>query len=412
MRTIMSLIAKHDRATIVLIIASILSLGAAYSFYLADALRFIDEREYYTLARNLAESRQYTLDGEHLTASRPPGYPFVLASLYALGVPIIGLRFFNFILLAFSIYLTYAIARHHGSSASGVIAALLVCLYPVLIYTAGTLYPQTLAATLLLLALFVLRKHNSSLLPFLGVVLGWLVLTVPLFIVTVIMLFSWLTITRWISRTQLLITFAVFSLTLGLWTLRNYTVFDRFVFVSTNSGFNLLLGNSEHTRPNAGTNVDITRHRVVAETLGEVDQDRYYRDAALDFIRNNQAHSIRMYMLKTLNYFNYTNQLYQTSEASSTNDILMLLSYGTLLALAVIRIILIRQYPVSRFEMLLFLIYLSSALAGAVFFTRIRFRLPYDFLLILVVANFLDAVLRSLRRPHAVVPRHAPDTGS
>ena len=49
---------------------------------------------------------------------------------------------------------------------------------------------------------------------------------------------------------------------IGLWSIRNYYVFNSFVFVSTNGGFNLLLGNSKNTEPNLGVNTDISQYET------------------------------------------------------------------------------------------------------------------------------------------------------
>ena len=79
--------------------------GVVYSISLGNNLRFPDEFVYYTLAGNLADTFQYSLDGKSLTASNPPGYPFFLALLRFFGCNIILLRITNFILLSLAHYL-------------------------------------------------------------------------------------------------------------------------------------------------------------------------------------------------------------------------------------------------------------------------------------------------------------------
>lgn len=46
----------------------------------------------------------------------------------------------------------------------------------------------------------------------------------------------------------------------------------------------------------------------------------------------------------------------------------------------------------TEFESLLLTLYLSTPLFQAITFTRIRYRLPYDFLLIAIVALFIGAI--------------------
>ena len=270
-------------------------------------------------------------------------------------------------------------------------------MYPVLLYTAGTLYPQTFASTLFLAILFLLTKRNSRATYALGPLCGWLILTIPLFVTTVATLLLWILWTRWLSRARIAVAIATMLLIVGGWSLRNYTLFGKFVLVSTNSEINLLLGNSENTTANAGVNVDISKYSSVAQGLGEWEQDRYFTESAITFVTNNKVHSIRMYGLKLLNYFNVRNELYVAAESSRAKDALMLLTYGPLGLAVMLRLGCGKRYPLSQFEMLLVLLYLSSALFGAVFFTRIRFRLPYDFLLMIIAATFVDHVAGAFR---------------
>jgi len=393
----LQLVQNNEQKIVVALMLLVVVTGIAYSSYLPNTLQYPDERDYYTLARNIVEQRAFTLDGQQSTAFRPPGYPLLLAALHLVGAPIVVLRVANFALLSISLYLVSLIAKSQATSLAGVVGALLVLMYPVLLYTAGTLYPQTLASTLFLAILFLLTKKHSRATYALGPLFGWLILTIPLFVTTVATLLLWMVWTRWLSRARIAVALAATLLIVGAWSLRNYAVFGNFVLVSTNSGINLLLGNSENTTANAGVNVDISRYSSVAERLGEWEQDRYFSEKAIEFVMNNKVQSIQMYGLKLINYFNYRNELYVATESSRAKDIVMLLTYGTLLLAVVVRLGLRKRYPLSQFEILLLLLYLSSAVFGAVFFTRIRFRLPYDFLLMIIVATFVDQLLTSSR---------------
>ena len=125
--------------------------GGFYSLWLGERLRYIDERDYFTLAENLLQFRAYSSDGINPSAFRPPGYPMLLAAMRLLGAPIFMLRMLNFVALAAIVVLlqrwTVRLFQHRGIS---VVAAGLPLCYPVLFYTAGALYPQIIAAFLLL----------------------------------------------------------------------------------------------------------------------------------------------------------------------------------------------------------------------------------------------------------------------
>jgi hypothetical protein len=401
---------KSDRI-LYLLVALVLVLGSAYSIYLGNTVRFYpDECDYSDLAHNLAVTGMYTLDGVHPTAYRPPGYPVYLAALALLGGNIVDFRLFNFLALAVVLCCVYMILKQRSTPLAASLGALLVIGYPLAFYTAGTLYPQTLAAALFLLTLFFFtRPAMKSLDYFLGgLFLGGLILTVPSFAFVLVVFAVWLL--RVHSNRPLrgwVIILIPILLLLGGWTVRNYLVFDTLIFVSTNSGENLLIGNSENTTPNAGRTVDITRYRTEGDLLGEVGRDRYYRTKALEFMLAHKTHTVRLYFQKVLNYFNYRNDLETHSETSTMKNLALVLTYGPLLLLVILRLFLSKLYKLSSFEILLVSLYLSNAFVSAIFFTRIRFRVPFDFLLILLAALFLEKLIHTFGTPQIQRNTHA-----
>ncbi|MCX5643055.1 MAG: hypothetical protein NTY10_07565 [Candidatus Omnitrophica bacterium] len=393
---------KNEKRILSAIIAYILLFGFCYSLYLGSNFRFIDEKDYYTIARNIAFTFQRSLDGIHPSAYHCPGYPFFLSIFLFLGANVIFLRFLNFLALALSVCLLYRILKEEAPGLSGIIGCLLVVCYPVLFYTAGMLYPQTITGTLLLGIVYLSRPPHRSSPPggegkngrvpwIIGLLFGTLILFVPAMVLLLGVFLLWLLFIEKV-RIKNAVIIAVLALCMvGCWTLRNYLVFKSFVFVNSNSGLVLLLGNSENTRPNAGVNVDISKYVQEADRLGlnEANRDRYYQKQALEFIRNNKVKAFKLYFLKLWNYFNYRNELGTKAEAARWKDILMLMTWGPLLALFLARLILAGRFKVDRFEGLLILLYLAGAFIHALFLTRIRYRLPFDFLLIMVVAMFL-----------------------
>jgi hypothetical protein len=188
-------------------------------------------------------------------------------------------------------------------------------------------------------------------------------------------------------------------LVLGAWAVRNDAAVGAPVFVSSNSGFNLLLGNSENTTPNAGVNVDVRRYLREAGPLGEVDRDALLRHRAFEWIEGHPLEAAGLYLAKVANYFNYRNELFVRSEGTSLADLGLAVSYGVLLALVLARLMVARRWPLSAFEVLLVSTYALSALATAVAFTRIRFRVPFDLLLILQAAILIEVAARAVLAP-------------
>jgi hypothetical protein len=397
---IAAFLTRNERLLLSILVASVLIAGLGYSILLGDTWRYYpDEWEYTTLATNIATQGIYTLDGEAPTAYRPPGYPIFLAFFRFLGAGVIQLRFLNFILLGSCIYLVSQILGKQSTSLSAVLGPLLVIGYPVMFYTAGTLYPQTSASFLLLFSLYLVTKNTPTLRDFslAGLLLGCLILTVPVFAFILLILPGWLMLQFGYRRYREILICVILALSVvAIWAVRNYVVFDRVVFISTNSGENLLLGNSENTTPNAGTNADISQYRSQAAGMDEVERDRFFREKAIEYIRNHPAQAAKLYILKVFNYFNYQNELVTATEDSTTRDILMLVSYGPLLLLLIARLLLVKLIKPDAFEAFLICLYLLSGLVNAIFFTRIRFRVPFDFLLIMIVSIFCARLFAAL----------------
>ena len=374
--------------------------GAAYTIHLGSALRFPDEHQYIRLAENLLESGTYSLDGTTPTAFRAPGYSLLLTVPLLLKAGIAGCRMINFLALALSMALLYRLLFKTIAPNTALLSVVLAFCYPVMFYTAGTLYPQTVGGTLLLAILNLSlgggeteRQTGSPRFPAFavpasaGVLTGILILTIPTFVFFAAFLCAW---TAWnvktgsYRRTAILLVAA--GLTVSPWICRNYRAFDRFIPLSTNGGYNLLLGNSEHTTPNAGVNVDLSEYAGRTRGMSEAEGDREFARAAFEWIRAHPARAGRLYLLKFLNYFNFRNTLRTAGESSSFRNTVMLLTYGPLPLLFLFRLAMWRRWPPGAFERFAVLLYLLNGAFAAIFFTRIRFRLPFDYLLIAVAA--------------------------
>jgi len=176
------------------------------------------------------------------------------------------------------------------------------------------------------------------------------------------------------------------------WVIRNYMVFNRFVLLSNNAGKTFILGNSENARPNTGEGIDLSKYdnEIKRLNLDEVETDKYYKKKAFEWIKNNPSDFLKLYIMKFFNYFNYRNELATKSQQSSFRDFIVFITYYPILILAVIRLFFIKRYPIRDIELLFMAFYLMSALANALFLPRIRYRLPYDLLLICLSAISLD----------------------
>lgn len=403
--------ARKRRVAIIILAATTVAGGAVYSFWLGDRLRFPDERDHVTLARNIAEHRGFSIDGTTPTAYRPPAYPAVLAALARIGVGPRGFRVFNYILLGGTLLLLSSIARKAGGPAAGLLAVIACLCYPVIFYTAGTLYPQILASALLIV---IVRIYFSGPTPrlagsaLMGLCFGTLLLVVPTFAFTLAFVCAWLIYEerrRAFARIGLILFCA--ALIVVPWTIRNYRALGRFVAVSTNGGINLLLGSSENTTPNAGVNVDISRYTDAATDLDEATRDRHYAASALRYMFAEPVRCAQLYVLKFVNYFNYRNELSTKSESSRTRDLIVLFTYGPMLLIVLARTALSFRLPFTRYERFAAWLYVLNGAWAAVFFTRIRFRIPFDFLLASLAAIAVARAVKRLKKRNPSQPEES-----
>lgn len=372
-----------------------LLIGIGYSLYLGETLVFWDETEYVAIAQSLVDKGEFSFNSDR--AFRPPLFPALLAVGVGLGLPVQALRIGNFLLLLGSTWLLAGVVSRAHGRAAGAVAALWTLGYPVLLYVAATLYPQMLGAFLLLALIRLVmdagpREHARWALA--GVTFGLLVLTIPTFLPSLAVFVTWLLVRhrRAFAAPSLIVCLCAFAV-VGSWTIRNWIVLDRFVPVATNSGINLLYGNSENTTAGAGVTTDISRYLADAQMLGEIERDHFYRDAALTWVRENPGRAFGLYLAKLAHFFAPVEDLATKGAGGGSRMLLLGCSYVLLLAGLVFRLASWRRIPLHASDYLLLALYLANAAVLALFFTRIRFRLPLDLLVIGVASAVVPSLL-------------------
>lgn len=379
----------------------VLSMSVALGVALisGETMRYIDERDYFDLALHLAQGQGYVTAELAPTAFRPPGYPFLMALFAGMTKGALWLKVLNVIFLGISVWLMRALVASE-TPAMAWLAGGCVLAYPVWMYTASTLYPQTICMTLLLGMVCLLSRQQASLAAFAlsGVLYGCLVLIAPSFQLLAPVFAAYVVFLGPFAWRRNVLAAMVFGLitatTMTPWLVRNYQVFGQFVPVATNGGINLLIGNSEFTRSNSGVDVDLSRYLRQAEGFDEVQTSRILQSFAIDWIKANPADAASLYVNKALNYYNYRAETATSEHNAAWKDWLMFFTYYPMLVLVLVRLALIGRAPLSRTEGLLISVYVINGLLAALFFTRIRFRLPFDGLLMVLAIISLGRIMQ------------------
>lgn len=414
MERVQCILERQGARVVFSLVLILFGLALAVGLRTQDRLRYLDEEHYHRLAESLLSGTGYVGPQLQPTAFRPPGYPFFLSVVYRVWHRPLAAKVANALALACSAWLLSVLVAQVVPEGRAFAPLLLLMLAPVSIYATSTLYPQTLGTLILLAALFFLiRSQNSATAAIVsGVLWGFLILTIPSFLLILPLIVAFLFFlnssipARACRQAALFLCFAV--LVVSPWTIRNAFLYNRFIPVSTNSGVNLLLGNSENTGPNSGVNVDISHYRYETRGLDEAETDAHLRRRSFEWVLNHPSNAVILYFCKVVNYFNFRNELATASEASRFKDAVLFLTYYPLLALAIIRCALWRRFNFSATECLFFFLYFGNAFLSAIFFTRIRFRIPFDVLLVAIAAILVGHLLTMWRNRWAE-PSSPPD---
>jgi len=214
----------------------------------------IDSNTYLSISKSLYEDGSYGGPNFRAASDWSPGAPLLFAATYFVtgGVHDGVARLVLALLGAIGIAVVYQLGRRFGGPAVGLLAALIVAIYPAFIYSTGLLLSEPGAVLFLpatVLALLWADERDSSwawLAP--GALLGltalfrpeYLVFGVVFFVVVLLRVRARAGWQPGLAAAGLLV--AAFAAVILPWTIRNYVVLDRVVPVSTGGGKALYIG--------------------------------------------------------------------------------------------------------------------------------------------------------------------------
>ncbi|MCL6609610.1 MAG: hypothetical protein K6T74_16130 [Geminicoccaceae bacterium] len=375
---------REGRAAL-LLAAALAVLGAAMLVWRGGTIAFPDEREYLHLARGLLATGSFGPDGSP-SAYRLPLYPAFLALLLVLrDDPLLVQAVQLGLWLATGLVLR-AIARERAGPLAGLLALGLWGAYPHALFLATTLHPQALLAPALALSLaLTLGRPSVARAAALGLLGGLASLLVAHALVPAVIHLGLLAGRLGGRRAlvALLAGGALLALPPVLWIARNERALGAPV-LTTNSGINLLLGNAPGVRPETGTRLELGPYAEATRGLSELEADRVFRRLALDWIRAHPEEAARLYLGKLLHWVAAVDRLATEAEGGRGRALLATLGWYGLLALLLFGSVLALR--AGRLDPRLFVAswgaWLAAALLYAVFFTRVRFRIPFDALLV------------------------------
>lgn len=387
---------------LLLLVAAAFVLRLVFVLTLDPDPQWHDAREYDALARQMVTAGHYATDYGVPTAFRPPGYPSFLAIVYRLlGPGATGVRIVQALLGALTCWLLYRIARRLADARVAALSAVALAIYPLLIYTTGTLYPVILI-TFLWAAIvhLLLGAHPDGWARFLwaGALAGMIALTTPSAIPAILGTALWIAwyfgrfgerppgrharSGRWHPLRAALLFLLPVVLLSGCWMVRNASIWDTPVIGSTNGGFNLWLGNHPDATATRGNRLTPAMQTEMGQIFAdhrvdEVARDSAFRARAHAYIQEKPGRFLWLTAQKALNLWRlYPQPMTSEGTGGSAPRWLSLLSYGLLLPFAILggwRAL--RRDPRAWLFLILALAYTA---VHAVFISKVRFRLPLD----------------------------------
>ena len=345
---------------------------------------------FYNLDQDMAgfdrQGVQLAASGKYEGAYIPPFYPGFLAFIYKIsGHDLVLPRLVQLGISALSAALVFFIALKLAGPLPAFISAFVFSFWGMSVFYTGEIMVQTFELFWVLLFFFLFLR-GSYLLSGLSLALGILtkptaaLIALPAAVILLSDLFILKTLKgrRKVAKNIFLFGFGLLLL-LAPWTARNYSVFNRFVLVSTNGGVNLWIGNNPGTTGKYSMQDEYIPAFVAG--LPEIEKDRLFSVMARDYIRRNPRLFIRNFFNKTMMFlsgsaaWNYIDRIYRTSNAG-----VPLFELQYILPLVPLGLLLIRRRAVLLMVSVI-LIYTAQA---SVFFANARFRLvivPYFIIL-------------------------------
>ena len=370
-------------------------------------LKFTDEKEYFQIGKNVVKFGIYGYDPDQPTAHRAPGYTIFIAAFLSAGLGKNTINIVQILLWAFNAYLIARICQKLSGQVAAGAALTLSLLYPLFAYAALRAYPQTLTATLLLLTFFLLfcftamttcsRKSIGV-----GVLAGLSVLTTPPMALILTGVAAVALILRLASLRSVLGAAAIACVLTAPWLARNWIVFDRAILATT-GGITFLEGNSENSQPDISDPGIISRYIEATKDFDEMTRNDYFTEAALDWIKKNPRPAAKLYIRKMLQFFNYREKYATADTGGFLAEVVLFAMYYPLLILAITNLFFARRWKISREEILLFATYLGSAAFYAAFLVRLRYRIPFDTIVVMLAAVALGRIIGETAKPSSQV---------
>ena len=309
------MVARRRMLLVIFLVA--LALRGLFVATRTNALEWPDAEDYDAIARNVLAGNGFA-EADGTRGSRAPGYPLFLAACYAarLESPR-SVYVIQALAGALACVLIALLGRELYGHKVGLIAGWISACYPFFIYYSGLMLTETLfilgiVACVLCLAhtqrrLAASKRRLTLLSAGTGVVLGLAVL-----LRSSLLLFPFFLLPFWLiackPRRRAALTWGVMllamSVTMAPWVVRNYRLFGHIVPTTLQVGPSLYEANSTYADGGPAMHrIDWVEERG-GIAMSEYDNNRFFKQAALRYMRANPARVLTLAVEKARRFWN------------------------------------------------------------------------------------------------------------
>jgi 4-amino-4-deoxy-L-arabinose transferase-like glycosyltransferase len=348
------------------------------------------------IAMNVATGHGYALTAGLPTTYRPPGYPLLLAGIYAVfGHSILAARLVNALLGVMGCFLTYVLASQLFDRRIGLFAALIVAGFPSYILHGNLLATENLFIPLLLGSLVTFlhavqqEKARWAYWILSGALLGAAVLTRPAILLLPAVwggVLLWQRVPLKQTAIAVLVIGGVMVATIAPWTVRNARVSGEFIPVATEGGITLLAGHNERALQAEYSLEGPVFDELHAKAHSEAELDRLAFQLAFRFIRNNPKTELLLLVHKFVNFFkddvSGVEWNVQSALVSVPGWAIFALKgiaqayYVAVVLLAITSLFFVRRFAQNHWYVILSALFIYWTAIHLAFYGKDRFRLP------------------------------------
>jgi hypothetical protein len=366
--------------------------------------------DYFEIGKNLATGKGFTLNNQPVLFYEP-GYSYFLAVIHLTfgHLSLFLVRLIMSLINCFNCLIIYKISKNifPNDPLVAPLSFLLSIFYPLMIFIVSDGMETALFAFFISLLIWQLiklgEKDGIISTTLVGVSFGLTSLikptVIPFLFLSLLWYFFIFSAQSWFKMSRLIIiSITAFALILP-WSIRNYKVSGEPILFAAKGGFNFWLGNNPDATEDSADKryameklveflkphfprIDLSIPSNLSPLMFDGRTEKLFYSASISYIKENPIHYLFLSFKKGL----FLWKLYP--DTSSKNEfsnpwvkLINIITYGPILLFGIAGIIL--SYRHWRRTSLLVLLFFSFTIVHAIFFPKVRFRIPLDPFLII-----------------------------